>query len=141
VSKSLTCGDLTSERPAGKHHLTPLTIPPRQSKTLPERRYFAILPSVTKRTKLLLTGFIPILAITLIVIGIFALGALPGFAGEFFRKISGIMFHPVFPRTILRVSRGSLRFFGSTKSDLRKRAMNMSPLEIDNDEIDPDIKK
>jgi len=51
---------------------------------------------VTKRTKLLLTGFLPILAIAMIIIGIFALGALPGFAGEVFRKISGIMFTPVF---------------------------------------------
>ena len=53
-------------------------------------------PNVTKRTKLILTGFVPILSIALVIITIFALGALPGFAGEVFRKIAGIMFTPVF---------------------------------------------
>ena len=41
-------------------------------------------------------GFVPIAAIALVIILIFALGMLPGFAGELFRKIAGIMFTPVF---------------------------------------------
>ncbi|MDA7887776.1 hypothetical protein N9A86_00140 [Akkermansiaceae bacterium] len=51
---------------------------------------------MNKRTKLILTGFIPILGVALLIITIFALGSLPGFAGEVFRKITGIMFTPVF---------------------------------------------
>ena len=51
---------------------------------------------MTKRTKLILTGFLPIAAIALLIIAIFSLGFLPGFAGEVFRKITGIMFTPVF---------------------------------------------
>ena len=51
---------------------------------------------MTKRTRLILIGFVPIAAIALLIILIFLLGMLPGFAGELFRKIAGIMFTPVF---------------------------------------------
>ena len=139
MSKSLTRGDLTSERPAGKHHLTALTI------LISNRRHaraeiFCNPSPVTKRTKLLLTGFIPILAITLIVIGIFALGALPGFAGEFFRKISGIMFTPFFLELSFAFL-GVVAVLWINQIRLAKEGSEYVSLEINDDEIDPNTKK
>lgn len=98
------------------------------------------LSPVTKRTKLLLTGFIPILAITLIVIGIFALGALPGFAGEFFRKVSGIMFTPFFLELSFAFL-GVVAVLWINQIRLAKEGDEYVPLEINDDESDLDTKK
>ena len=49
-----------------------------------------------KKTRMILTGFIPIILVGVVVITIFFLGYLPGFAGEVFRKIGGIMATPFF---------------------------------------------
>lgn len=48
------------------------------------------------RTRLILVGLIPILLVAALIIGVFLLGTLPGFAGEIFRKIAGFMFSPFF---------------------------------------------
>ncbi|YCM44809.1 hypothetical protein V2O64_02100 [Verrucomicrobiaceae bacterium 227] len=49
-----------------------------------------------KRTRTILTGFIPILLVGGVILTVFLLGSLPGFVGEVFRKIGGIMFTPFF---------------------------------------------
>ena len=95
---------------------------------------------MTKRTKILLAGFIPILAITLIVIGIFALGALPGFAGEFFRKISGIMFTPFFLELSFAFM-GVVAVLWINQIRLAKEGNEYVSLEINDEEIDTDTKK
>jgi hypothetical protein len=51
---------------------------------------------VTKRTRAILIGFIPIFLVGGVILTIFLLGSLPGFVGEVFRKIGGIMFTPFF---------------------------------------------
>lgn len=49
-----------------------------------------------KKTRAILTGFIPIFLVGGVILTIFLLGSLPGFVGEVFRKIGGIMFTPFF---------------------------------------------
>ncbi len=51
---------------------------------------------MTKRTRAILIGFIPIFLVGGVILTIFLLGSLPGFVGEVFRKIGGIMFTPFF---------------------------------------------
>lgn len=51
---------------------------------------------MSKRTRMILTGILPILGVSLVILGIGLGGRLPGFPGEVFRKITGIMFTPVF---------------------------------------------
>lgn len=51
---------------------------------------------MTKRTRAILSGFIPIFLVGGVILTIFLLGSLPGFVGEVFRKIGGIMFTPFF---------------------------------------------
>jgi hypothetical protein len=51
---------------------------------------------VEKKTRSILSGFIPIFLVGGVILVVFLLGSLPGFVGEVFRKIGGIMFTPFF---------------------------------------------
>jgi hypothetical protein len=51
---------------------------------------------MSKRSRIILTGIIPILLVSTTILGIGLGGRLPGLSGEIFRKITGFMFTPVF---------------------------------------------
>ncbi len=48
------------------------------------------------RKRLILLGFLPILFVSIFIVGVLLLGHLPGFAGEVFAKFAGFMFTPFF---------------------------------------------
>lgn len=88
---------------------------------------------MSKRTRMILTGVIPILGVSAVLIGVGLGGKLPGFAGEFFRKLTGFMFTPVFLELTFAFL-GLLAVFWINNIRLQKEGDEYVSLEIDNDE-------
>jgi len=91
---------------------------------------------MSKRTRMILTGFVPILGVAGVIIGIGLAGKLPGFAGEVFRKITGLMFTPVFLELTFAFL-GLLAVFWINSIRLQREGDDYVSIEIDDDQIDP----
>ena len=93
-------------------------------------------PPVKKQTRQILIGSIPIFAVTGVVITIFLLGRLPGFAGEVFRKIAGIMSTPFFLELSFAFL-GLVAVFCVNNIRLQREGDEYVALEIEEDSDDP----
>ena len=92
---------------------------------------------MSKRTRIILTGFVPILAVSATILGIGLGGRLPGFTGEVFRKITGFMFTPVFLELTFAFL-GLLTVFWINNIRLQKEGNEYVSLEIKDDQNDPE---
>jgi hypothetical protein len=90
---------------------------------------------MSKRTRIILTGFVPILAVSATILGIGLGGRLPGFPGEVFRKITGFMFTPVFLELTFAFL-GLLAVFWINNIRLQKEGDEYVSLEIEEDQND-----
>ena len=86
---------------------------------------------------MILTGFVPIIAVSLTILGVALGGRLPGFAGEVFRKINGIMFTPVFLELTFAFL-GLLAVFWINSIRLQKEGDEFVSLEIEDEQDDPE---
>lgn len=90
---------------------------------------------MSKRSRIILTGFIPILAVSATILGIGLGGRLPGFAGEVFRKITGFMFTPIFLELSFAFL-GILAVFLINNIRLQKQGDEFVSLEVEDDQKD-----
>lgn len=81
---------------------------------------------------MILTGVVPILGVSAVLIGVGLGGKLPGFAGEFFRKLIGFMFTPVFLELTFAFL-GLIAVFWINNIRLQKEGDEYVSLEIDSD--------
>jgi len=91
---------------------------------------------MSKRTRMILTGFIPILGVSAALVGVGLGGKLPGFTGEFFRKLTGFMFTPVFLELTFAFL-GLLAVFWINSIRLQREGDEYVSLEIENDQDEP----
>jgi hypothetical protein len=91
---------------------------------------------MSKRTKMILTGIIPIFSVAAIIIGIGLGGRLPGFAGEVFRKITGFMFTPVFLECTFALL-GLIAVFWINSIRLQREGDDYVSLEIEDEPDEP----
>ena len=87
---------------------------------------------MSKRTRMILTGIIPILGVAAVMVGVSLAGSLPGFAGEFFRKINGIMFTPFFLELTFAFL-GLIAVFWVNNIRLQREGDDYVSLEIEDD--------
>ena len=90
---------------------------------------------MSKRTRMILTGFLPIFGVSAVLLGIGLGGRLPGFAGEFFRMITGVMFTPVFLELTFAFL-GLVAIFWINNIRLQKQGDEYVSLEIEDDPED-----
>lgn len=88
---------------------------------------------MSKRNRMILTGIVPILAVSFTILGIGLGGRLPGFAGEVFRKLTGFMFTPVFLELTFAFL-GLLAVFWINSIRLQKEGDEYVSLEIEDDQ-------
>ena len=91
---------------------------------------------MTDRSRLIFRGFIPILGVAAIIIGIGLGGRLPGLTGEIFRKITGFMFTPVFLELTFAFL-GLIAVFWINAIRLRREGDDFVLLEIEDEPRDP----
>lgn len=89
-----------------------------------------------QRTRNILAGFIPIFLVSGVIIGVFLLGNLPGFAGEVFRKIAGFMFSPVFLELTFAFL-GLIAVLCINNIRLHRQGDDYVAMEIEDDPEDP----
>lgn len=89
-----------------------------------------------KRTRQILTGFLPILGVGAVAMTIFLLGSLPGFPGEVFRKITGVMFTPFFLEASFAFL-GIIALFCVNNLRLQRDGDDYVAMEIDDDSEEP----
>ncbi len=87
---------------------------------------------------MILTGVIPILGVSAVLIGVGLGGKLPGFAGELFRKITGFMFTPVFMELTFAFL-GLIAVFWINSIRLQREGDEYVSLEIENDQDEPKL--
>ena len=92
---------------------------------------------MSKRSKMLLTGILPIFSVAAVIIGIGLGGRLPGFAGEFFRKLTGFMFTPVFLELTFAFL-GLIAVFWINSIRLQREGDDYVSLEIEDDQDNPE---
>ena len=92
---------------------------------------------MNKRTRMILTGVLPILGVSAVILGIGLAGRLPGFPGEVFRMITGIIFTPVFLELSFAFL-GLLAIFWINSMRLQREGDDYVSLEIEDDPDDPD---
>jgi hypothetical protein len=90
---------------------------------------------MSKRSRIILIGIIPILAVSTTILGIGLGGRLPGLAGEIFRKITGFMFTPVFLELTFAFL-GLLAVFLINNIRLQKQGDEYISLEIEEEQKD-----
>jgi|GEM_PF-1448046 hypothetical protein len=109
------------------------------SKTIPRHCNFPIFWNtllVSKKTKTILKGMIPIIGVALVLILFSLLANQPGLTGEIFAKILGVMFTPIFMEC-------SLAFLGLTALlwvnhvRLKAEGDDYVTLEIEDESDDP----
>jgi len=88
-----------------------------------------------KQGRLVLLGALPILGISAVIIGIGLGGRLPGFVGEVFRMVSGVMFTPVFLELSFAFL-GLTALFWVNHLRLRREGDDYVSLEIEDDQDD-----
>ncbi len=91
---------------------------------------------MTKRTKMILTGIVPIVGVAGVIIGIGLAGRLPGFAGEVFRKLIGFMFTPVFLELTFTFM-GVIAVLWINSIRLQREGDDYVSLEIEDDQDEP----
>lgn len=84
---------------------------------------------------MILTGFLPILGVSAVILGIGIGGKIPGFGGEVFRKITGFMFTPVFLELTFALL-GLIAVFCINNIRLQKEGDEYVSLEIEDDQDD-----
>ena len=89
-----------------------------------------------QRHKLILTGVIPILGVSAIIISIGLGGRLPGLAGEIFRKITGFMFTPVFLELSFAFL-GLIAVFSINAIRLQREGDDYVSLEVNDEQDQP----
>jgi len=85
------------------------------------------------RTRVILTGIIPIFGVSAVILGIGLGGRLPGITGEVFRKITGFMFTPVFLELTFAFL-GLLAVFWINTMRLQRQGDEYVSLEIEDDQ-------
>ncbi len=98
-------------------------------------RSFCQIEGMSKRTRMILTGLLPIFGVSAVLLGVGLGGKLPGFPGEVFRMISGIMFTPVFLELTFAFL-GLLAIFSINNLRLQKEGDEYVSLEIEDDSED-----
>ena len=88
---------------------------------------------MSKRSRIILTGFITILSVSATILGLGLGGRLPGLPGEIFRKITGFMFTPVFLELTFAFL-GLLAVFLINNLRLQKQCDEYVSLEIEEDQ-------
>ena len=88
---------------------------------------------MSKRTKMILTGIVPIVGVAAVIIGVGLGGRLPGFAGEVFRKLTGFMFTPVFLELTFALL-GLIAVFWINSIRLQRAGDDYVSLEIEDDQ-------
>lgn len=88
-----------------------------------------------KQVRLILLGVLPILGVSAVILGIGLGGRLPGFAGEVFRMITGVMFTPVFLELSFAFL-GLIALFWINNLRLQKEGDDYVALEIEDDQDD-----
>ena len=84
---------------------------------------------------MILTGLLPILGVSAVILAIGLGGRLPGFAGEVFRMITGIMFTPVFLELSFAFL-GLLAVLWINSIRLQRQGDDYVSLEIEDDQDD-----
>ena len=87
---------------------------------------------MSKKARMILTGIPPIFAVAAILVGIGLGGKLPGFPGEVFRMITGIIFTPVFLELTFAFL-GLLAIFWINNIRLQRNGDEYVSLEIEDD--------
>lgn len=90
---------------------------------------------MSKRTRMILTGLLPIFGVSAVLLGIGLGGRLPGFPGEVFRMITGIIFTPVFLELTFAFL-GLMAIFWINNLRLQKQGDEYVSLEIEEDPDD-----
>ena len=90
---------------------------------------------MSKSSRIILTGMIPILLVSATILGIGLGGRLPGLSGEIFRKITGFMFTPVFLELTFAFL-GLLAVFSINNIRLQKQGDEYVSLEVEEDQKD-----
>ena len=88
---------------------------------------------MSKRSLIILAGFITILSVSATILGIGLGGRLPGLPGEIFRKITGFMFTPVFLELTFAFL-GLLAVFLINNLRLQKQGDEYISLEVEEDQ-------
>ena len=88
---------------------------------------------MNKRTRMILTGILPIFGVSAVILGIGLGGRLPGFPGEVFRKITGFMFTPVFLELTFAFL-GLIAVFWINNIRLQREGDEYVSLEIEDDQ-------
>ncbi|MFT6862395.1 MAG: hypothetical protein ACJAVK_000953 [Akkermansiaceae bacterium] len=88
---------------------------------------------MNNRTRVILTGIIPIFGVSAVILGIGLGGRLPGFPGEVLRKITGFMFTPVFLELTFAFL-GLLAVFWINTMRLQRQGDEYVSLEIEDDQ-------
>ena len=90
---------------------------------------------MSKRSRIILSGMIPILLVSATILGIGLGGRLPCLPGEIFRKITGFMFTPVFLELTFAFL-GLLAVFSINNIRLQKQGDEYVSLEIEEGQKD-----
>ena len=90
---------------------------------------------MSQRTRMIISGLLPIFGVSAVLLGVGLGGKLPGFPGEVFRMISGIMFTPVFLELTFAFL-GLLAIFSINNLRLQKEGDEYVSLEIEDDSED-----
>ena len=98
--------------------------------------FFAHHLSMSKRSKMILSGVVPIVGVAAVIIGIGLGGRLPGLAGEIFRKITGFMFTPVFLELTFALL-GLIAVFWINSIRLQREGDDFVSLEIEDEQDEP----
>jgi hypothetical protein len=88
-----------------------------------------------KQRRIILTGVLPILGVSAVILGIGLGGRLPGFPGEVFRMITGVMFTPIFLELTFAFL-GFVAIFWINNLRLQRDGDDYVSLEIDDDSDD-----
>lgn len=90
---------------------------------------------MSRRSRIIFTGIIPILLVSATILGIGLGGRIPGLPGEIFRKITGFMFTPVFLELTFAFL-GLIAVFSINNIRLQKQGDEYISLEVQEDPED-----
>ncbi|MFT6180694.1 MAG: hypothetical protein ACJAQT_004337 [Akkermansiaceae bacterium] len=91
---------------------------------------------MNKRTRMILTGIVPIVGVAVFIVSIGLAGRLPGFSGEVFRKLIGFMFTPVFLELTFALL-GLIAVLWINNIRLQREGDDYVSLEIEDDQDEP----
>ena len=90
---------------------------------------------MSRRNRMILSGLLPIFGVSAVLLGIGLGGKLPGFPGEVFRMITGIIFTPVFLELTFAFL-GLMAIFWINNIRLQRQGDEYVSLEIEDESYD-----